>query len=73
VNFGTTGIYHAASNVASTATLDLRNNIICNTSTSNGTGLTVAYRRSVGTVGRLANYASTSNNNLFLLPERQKS
>ncbi|MGB3949321.1 MAG: T9SS type A sorting domain-containing protein [Bacteroidia bacterium] len=65
VNFGTTGIYHAASTTATTATLDLRNNIIVNTSTPNGTGLTVAYRRSNGAANRLANYASTSNNNLF--------
>jgi hypothetical protein len=64
-NFGTSGIYHAASTTATTATLDLRNNIIVNASTPNGTGLTVAYRRSSGSANRLANYASTSNNNLF--------
>ena len=44
---------------------NLRNNIIFNTSVQNGAGLTVAYRRSLGTAGALANYASTSNNNLF--------
>ena len=60
--FGTTGIYHAGSATATTATLDLRNNIVNNISTFNGTGLTVAYRRSTTALG---NYASTSNNNLF--------
>jgi hypothetical protein len=64
-NFGTSGLFHTISTTASTATLDLRNNIIVNTSTPAGTGTTVAYRRSQGTAGRLANYASTSNNNLF--------
>lgn len=64
-NFGTTGIYHAASTTATTATLNLRNNVIVNTSTPAGTGLTVAFRRSSGAANRLANYASTSNNNLF--------
>ena len=63
--FNTTGIFHAASTTAATATLNMRNNIIVNTSTPSGTGLTVAFRRSAGTAGRLANYASTSNNNLF--------
>lgn len=64
-NFGTSGIYHEASTTATTATLNLRNNIIVNTSTPAGTGLTVAFRRSAGTANMLANYASTSNNNLF--------
>lgn len=64
-NFGTSGIYHEASATATTATLNLRNNIIVNTSTASGTGLTVAFRRSAGTAGILANYAGTSNNNLF--------
>ncbi|UAY51277.1 hypothetical protein [Ferruginibacter albus] len=61
-NFGTTGIYHAASATATTAALNLRNNIICNTSTPNGTGLIVALRRSSSL---LTNYASASNNNLL--------
>jgi hypothetical protein len=61
-NFGSTGIYHTTSTTATTATLDLRNNIILNASVPNGTGLTVAYRRSSST---LTNYGSTSNNNLF--------
>ncbi|MBC7937619.1 MAG: hypothetical protein H7Y86_19900 [Rhizobacter sp.] len=61
-NFGSTGIYHTTSSTATTATLDLRNNIISNTSVPNGTGLTVAYRRSSTT---LTNYHAASNNNLF--------
>ncbi len=64
-NFGTSGIYHAASTVPATATLNLNNNIIINLSTPKGTGTTVAYRRSVGTANTLRNYASTSKNNLF--------
>ena len=66
-NFGTTGLFHAASATATTAKLDLRDNIIDNRSTPNGTGQTVVFRRSVGTAGTLANYASTSNNNDFFL------
>ncbi len=64
-NFGTTGIFHTASTTSTTAALDLRNNIIVNNSTAAGTGLVVAYRRSGGTAGTLANYASTSNHNDF--------
>ena len=62
-NFGSTGIFHTHSLTASTSVLDLRNNIIVNASSANGTGLAVAFRRSVST--DLLNYASTSNNNLF--------
>ena len=61
-NFGTTGIFHTASATASTAALDMRNNIISNSSTANGTGLIVAFRRSAAA---LNNYASTSNRNLL--------
>lgn len=64
-NFGTSGIFHTASITATTSTLDLRNNIIINASTPNGSGLTVAYRRSSGGANRLNNYSSASNNNLF--------
>jgi hypothetical protein len=63
--FGSSGIFALASSTATTTTLNLRNNIIVNTSIQNGAGLTVAYRRTAGTAGTLANYASTSNNNLF--------
>ena len=61
-NFGSSGIYHTVSGTATTASLDLRNNIIINTSVPTGTGFTVAYRRSAAT---LTNYVATSNNNLF--------
>ncbi len=64
-NFATTGVFHTASTTATTAALTLRNNIIVNTSTANGTGLTVAFRRSSGAAGTLANYGSASNNNDF--------
>src|SRR5205085_3926560 len=63
--FGSSGIFHTADNTSTTAKLDLRNNIIVNTSVQNGAGLTVAYRRSAGGSGQLNNYASTSNNNDF--------
>ncbi|OQY76206.1 MAG: hypothetical protein B6D44_00050, partial [Ignavibacteriales bacterium UTCHB2] len=61
-NFGSSGIFHTASATATTAALDMRNNIVVNNSTANGTGLTVAFRRS-GTA--LNNYSNTSNNNDF--------
>src|SRR5205085_2447068 len=61
-NFGSSGIFHTISATATTATLTLKNNIITNMSTPNGTGKTVAFRRS-GT--GFTNYAATSNNNLF--------
>jgi hypothetical protein len=60
--FGTTGIFHTTSGTATSAALNLRNNIIVNNSTPNGASLSVAYRRSTTT---LTNYGSTSNNNLF--------
>lgn len=63
--FGSSGFSTLASSTATTSTLNLRNNIIVNTSIQNGAGLTVAYRRSSGTASTLANYANTSNNNLF--------
>ena len=63
--FGSSGISALASATSTTSTLNLRNNIIVNTSVQNGAGLTVAYRRSTGTAGTLANYANSSNNNLF--------
>lgn len=59
-NFGSTAI-----NASTTPNLTLRNNIIVNNSTANGTGLTVAYRRSSTT---LTSYNSASNNNLFYAP-----
>ncbi len=56
-NFGSAGIY-----ASTTPGLELRNNIIANTSIANGTGLTVAYWRSSATLG---SYATTSDNNDF--------
>ncbi len=61
-NFGTSGVFHAASATATTAALNLRNNVISNASTPAGTGTTVAFRRSTSS---LANYVGTSNNNDF--------
>ncbi|MFA7359511.1 MAG: T9SS type A sorting domain-containing protein [Candidatus Kapaibacterium sp.] len=60
-NFGTTGIYHTRSAVATTGVLEMRNNIIVNNSTSAGTGFTVVFRRSAST--DLVNFGSSSNNN----------
>ena len=62
-NFGTSGIYHTYSSTATTATLDMRDNIVVNLSTPNGTGKTAAFRRSSAT--NLNNYSTLSNNNCF--------
>ncbi len=62
-NFGSSGIFHTYSATGTTSALDLRNNIIVNGSAANGTGLAVAFRRSAAT--DLANFAITSNNNLY--------
>ncbi|MDR2206393.1 MAG: GEVED domain-containing protein [Flavobacteriaceae bacterium] len=59
-NFSTTGIFHTNSATATSGELDMRDNIIVNLSTPNGTGRATALRRSAAA---LANYASTSNNN----------
>ena len=64
-NFGGTGLFHTISTMATTSALDLQNNMIFCDLTPNGTGLAVAYRRSAGAASNLANYASTSNKNLF--------
>lgn len=61
-NFGTSGIYHLTNATATTAALKMIGNIIVNTSTANGTGITAAYRRSDAT---LTNFAAASNYNLF--------
>jgi|GEM_PF-1696827 len=63
-NFGTSGIYAATSTTATTATLEMKNNIVVNASSANGTGIVAAFRRSSAT---LTNFASTSNNNLFYI------
>ncbi len=62
-NFGSTGIYHTFNTTATTASLDMRNNIIVNNSTPAGTGLVVAFRRSAST--NLNNFGSSTNNNDF--------
>ncbi len=62
VNFGTSGISSVGSTSATTAALDLKNNIIINKSEPNNTGLTVAFRRNNV---NLANYVLSSNNNDF--------
>jgi hypothetical protein len=64
--FSTAGIFHTASSTSTTAKLDLKNNIIVNTSTANGTGTAVAFRRSSRF---LANYDVSSNSNLFYVTE----
>jgi hypothetical protein len=62
-DFSTSALYHVASSTATTATLDLRNNILVNTSVANGAnGIASAFTRSGPA---LDNYGSTSNNNLF--------
>ncbi|HEX2788363.1 MAG TPA: T9SS type A sorting domain-containing protein [Ignavibacteria bacterium] len=62
-NFGSSGIFHIYSATATSSTLDMRNNNVVNSSINNGTGLTVAFRRSAAT--NLNNYSTTSNNNNF--------
>jgi hypothetical protein len=60
VNFGTSAI-----SAATGTNLTLNNNVFVNNSTSNGTGLSVAYRRSSAT---LTSYQATSNRNDFFAP-----
>ena len=61
-DFGTSAIFHTGSSTASTAVLNLRNNILANESVSSGAGLSVALRNANTDI---SNYASSSNNNLF--------
>ena len=61
--FGTTGIFHTTSTAATTAALDLRNNIVFNTSTPGTTGVVTALRRS--SAAALGNFATTSNRNMY--------
>lgn len=61
-NFGSSGVFHTASATATTANLTLRNNIIYNSSTPSGLGVTAAYRRSST---NNANYNAASDRNLF--------
>jgi hypothetical protein len=63
-NFGSSGIYHTYSATATSAALDMRNNIVVNTSTPNGAGnYTTAFRRSAAT--SLANVSNLCDNNCF--------
>ncbi|MBK6774247.1 MAG: hypothetical protein IPG78_19330 [Ignavibacteria bacterium] len=64
-NFSSAAIYHTAYTSSSTSDLYLRNNILVNLATPKGSGNSVAFRRSSGLDSTLANYNSTSNNNLF--------
>lgn len=60
---GTAADFHSnALYVSSVQQLQLRNNILVNTSVANGSGLTVAFRRSSG---NLNNYAVNSDRNIF--------
>ena len=61
-NFATAALQHAANATGTTAVLDLRNNILVNTSVPNGVGNTAVIRR---TAAALNNYAATSNRNLL--------
>jgi len=61
-NFGTSGIYHTASATASTAALNMIDNIVVNTSTPRGSGRIAAYRRSSIA---LNNFIAGSDYNLF--------
>lgn len=60
--FGSSGIFHTANATATTAALDMRNNIVMNVCTPTGTGRAVAYRRSSTA---LANFSALSNNNIY--------
>ncbi|MFD2717920.1 beta strand repeat-containing protein, partial [Hymenobacter monticola] len=62
-NFGTSGITY---NSLNTSPITLRNNVVVNTSTANGTGVTVALRRTAGTAGVVpVNLTTTTNANLY--------
>ncbi len=62
-HFANTCIFHTVSATASTASLDLRNNILVNTSTPRGAGIVSVLRRSAAT--SLNNYSLNSDRNLF--------
>ena len=58
VNFGSAAVYASATPTS----IDMRNNVLVNTASANGTGKAVAFQR---TAAALTNYASTCNNNLY--------
>jgi hypothetical protein len=62
-DFGSTCVYHTYSATSTSVALDMRNNILVNTSIPNGAGKTVTFRRSAAT--DLNNYSTLSNYNLF--------
>lgn len=62
-DFGSSALYHTYSATATSSSLDSRNNIFINNSTPNGIGSAVAFKRSAAT--DLANYAATSDNNIY--------
>jgi hypothetical protein len=62
-DFWTSCVFHTFNTTATTASLDMRNNILVNTTTPSGVGKTNAFRRSAST--DLNNYSALSNNNLF--------
>ncbi len=63
--FGAAGVSYPATG----GTLDLRNNIINVNAAPVGTGVIAALQRASGTAGTLpANYAQTSNSNIFFAP-----
>ncbi len=61
VNFSVSGVYHTYNATATSASLTMRNNIIVNASTPNGTGIVSAFRRSAST--SLVNFNNATNNN----------
>jgi hypothetical protein len=61
-NFGSSAFFCVASGTPTSGSLTLRNNILINNSTANGTGLTVAFGRNSNS---LNNYTTASNNNIF--------
>lgn len=61
-DFGSSALFHTTQSTATTAALDIRNNIFDNESVASGSGITVAYRRSSS---ELANYSTSSNYNVF--------
>lgn len=64
-NFGSSGVFATANATATTVNLTMINNLVVNEATANGTGLTVAYRRSAGAATTLNNFNAASNNNMF--------
>ena len=60
--FGSTGVYHTTNTIATSAALNMTDNIIVNTSAPAGGGITAAYRRSDAT---LSNFAAAADYNLY--------